>query len=89
MNPRNADKLRKLVTQGKAMPAPDDERAGRFPIENQADLQRAIKAVGRVRPATDEARAKVRKHIMARARALKLERLIPSDWADDGTLKSN
>ena len=89
MNPRNADKLRKLVTQGKAMPAPDDERAGRFPIEDQADLQRAIKAVGRVRPATEQARAKVRRHIMARARALKLERFIPSEWADDGTLKTD
>jgi acyl-CoA reductase-like NAD-dependent aldehyde dehydrogenase len=88
VNPRNAEKLRKLVTQGKALPAPD-ERAGRFPIEDQADLQRAIKAVGRVRPATEQARAKVRRHIMARARALKLEHLIPSEWADDGSLTTN
>ena len=89
MNPRNADKLRKLVTQGKAMPAPADERAGRFPIEDAADLARAVKAVGRVRPPTEEARAKVRKHIIARAKALKLQAKLPPDWADDGTLKTN
>lgn len=89
MNPRNADKLRKLVTQGKAMPAPSDERAGRFPIEDAADLERAIKAVGRVRPPTEEARAKVRKHIIARAKALKLQEKLPPDWADDGSLKTN
>lgn len=88
MNPRNADKLRKLVSQGKAMPAPSDERAGRFPIEDAADLDRAIKAVGRVRPATEDARAKVRKHIVARAKALKLTSKLPPDWADDGTLKT-
>ena len=89
MDPRNADKLQKLVSKGKAMPAPNDERAGRFPIEDEADLKRAIKAVGRVRPPTEEARTKVRKHIIGRAKALKLTSLIPPDWADDGTLKIN
>lgn len=89
MDPRNADKLQKLVGQGKAMPAPNDERAGRFPIEDAADLARAIKAVGRVRPPTEKARAKVRKHIIARAKALKLQAKLPPDWADDGTLKTN
>lgn len=89
MDPRNADKLRKLVTQGKALAAPTDERAGRFPIEDAADLERAIKAVGRVRPPTEEARAKVRKHIIARAKALKLQAKLPPDWVDDGTLKTN
>lgn len=88
MDPRKADKLRKLVNAGKAMPAPNDERAGRFPIEDEADLARAIKAVGRVRPPTEEARAKVRKHILARAKALKLQAKLPPDWADDGTLKT-
>lgn len=89
MDPRNADKLRQLVTQGKAMESKGDERAGRFPIEDEADLQRAIKAVGRVRPATEDARTKVRKHIIARAKALNLEKSLPQDWADDGTLKTN
>lgn len=87
MDPRKADKLRKLVNAGKAMPAPNDERAGRFPIEDEADLARAIKAVGRVRPPTEEARAKVRKHILARAKVLGLSRLIPKDWGEDGSLK--
>jgi hypothetical protein len=89
VDPRNADKLKQLVGQGKAMPAKNDERAGRFPIEDEADLKRAIKAVGRVRPPTEEARAKVRKHILSRAKALNLISLVPPDWADDGTLKTN
>ena len=89
MDPRNAEKLRKLVSQGKAMPAPNDERAGRFPIEDAADLQRAIEAVGRVRPPTEDARAKVRRHIIARAKMLKLQAKLPPDWADDGTLKTS
>lgn len=84
-----ADRLRSLVTQGKAMPTPkDDPRAGRFPINNRDDLERAIKAVGRVKPATDEARAAVRRHIIKRAAELKLSQVIPPMWAADGSLKS-
>lgn len=89
MDPRNAARLRKLVTQGKTIPtAEDDQRPGRFPIENREDLQKAIRAVGRVRPDTEEARAMVRKHIIRRAAALRLSQLIPPTWRDDGTLKT-
>lgn len=88
MDQYRADKLRKLVTQGKAMPTPDeDARPGRFPIANREDLEKAIRAVGRVRPNTDEARAAVRRHVMKRARELNLSKLIPPMWADDGSLK--
>ncbi|MFC4006632.1 hypothetical protein ACFOY2_05330 [Nonomuraea purpurea] len=72
----------KAAKQGQAM------SGGRFPIRNRQDLQNAIRAVGRVRPNTDEARALVRRHIIKRAKALDLAPLIPEDWAVDGSLKS-
>jgi hypothetical protein len=76
----------RLAKQGKAMP--DPERGGRFPIRNRSDLENAIRAVGRVRPNTEEARAKVRRFIIRRARELGLTSLIPDTWRSDGTLKS-
>lgn len=86
----NAEKMRRLVARGAAMPTPaDDDRPGRFPITDEESLRNAIRAVGRVKPNTDEARAKVRRHVMARAAALDLERLIPSAWNADGSLKTN
>lgn len=84
----DAETMRRLVRQGKAMPAPGQDRPGRFQIRNREELQDAIHAVGRVRPNTDEARAKVRRFIMRRARALDLADLIPDTWAADGSLKS-
>ena len=53
---------------------------GRFPITNRADLSKAIQAVGRVRPNTEAARAKVRRFIVKRARALNLTSMIPHSW---------
>lgn len=84
----NTDRMRQLVKQGKAMPAPGQDRPGRFQIENRADLENAILAVGRVRPNTEEARAKVRRFIISRAHALNLAQLIPNTWAADGSLKT-
>jgi len=88
MGQPNAGEMRGLVKEGKAMPAPEQDRPGRFQIRNRQDLQNAIKAVGRVQPATDEARAKVRRFIIKRAKELKLDNLLPADWSPDGTLKS-
>lgn len=76
-----SDKERKrLAQQGKA------RRDGSFPIRNRGDLQNAIRAVGRVRPATEAERAKVRRYIIRRARALGLTSLIPESWNSDGSL---
>lgn len=61
---------------------------GRFPIRNRADLENAIRAVGRVRPDTEQARSTVRRFIIRRARALGLTDLIPDTWNADGSLKS-
>lgn len=83
----DAKTMKSLVQQGKAMPA--NNGPGRFPIRNRDDLQNAIRAVGRVQPPTEEARAKVRRFIMKRARELNLQQLIPDSWASDGTLKTN
>lgn len=62
-------------------------QGGRFPIRNKSDLSNAIRAVGRVRPNTEEARAKVRRFIIRRARALGATDQIPDSWAADGSLK--
>lgn len=88
MSTPSNDEMRNLVKQGKAMPAPNQDRPGRFQIRNGDDLANAIRAVGRVRPNTDEARAKVRRFIISRARALNLSSRIPDAWNADGSLKS-
>lgn len=72
----------RLADQGKAM------QGGRFPIRNRSDLQNAIRAVGRTRPNTEQARAKVRRFIIRRARALGAADMIPDSWNSDGTLKN-
>lgn len=82
-----ADPLRQLVNQGKAMPAPGQDRPGRFPIRNQSDLQSAIRAIGRVKGGPGE-QAKVRRFVIRRARELNLSQLIPPTWSADGSLKS-
>jgi hypothetical protein len=84
----STDPLRQLVKQGKAMPAPGQDRAGRFPIKTKDDLQNAIRAVGRVTGGEEE-RAKVRRFVIKRAREMNLQDLIPDNWASDGTLKTN
>jgi hypothetical protein len=84
----NAEQMRGLVKQGKAMAAPGQDRPGRFNIANRQDLQNAILAVGRVRPNTEEARAQVRRFILKRARELNLTSMIPANWNADGSLKS-
>lgn len=50
---------------------------GSYPIRNVEDLKNAIQAYGR---AKESERAKVRRHIMKRARALGKADLIPDEW---------
>lgn len=82
----DAATLRKLQKQGKAMPPASSGGSPRFPIRNADDLDNAIRAVGRVKPATDAARAKVRRYIISRAKALGLSSKIPDTWNSDGDL---
>ena len=82
----DAATMRKLQKQGKAMPPTQPGGRPRFQIANANDLDNAILAVGRVKPATDAARSKVRKYIIARAKALGLSSRIPDTWNSDGDL---
>jgi hypothetical protein len=85
----DAAAMRNLQKQGKAMPPGKPGASPRFPIRNAADLDNAIKAVGRVRPNTEAARKKVRIYIIARAKALGLSSRLPESWNSDGSLKSS
>lgn len=83
----SADQMRRLVKQGKAMPAPGQDRPGRFQIRDGSELDDAIRAVGRAKgggPGHDA----VRRFIIKRAKALGLSSRIPDNWAADGSLKS-
>lgn len=80
------DQRKSMASKGQAMP--DPERGGRFPIRNRADLERAIKAVGRAKGG-DSGRRAVRRYIMRRAKALGLASLIPSSWGSDGEVSGD
>lgn len=90
MTQPNADQMRDLVRQGRAMPAPGQSRPGRFQIRNRDELHRAIRAVGRAGgpSGTENDRRVVRRFVMKRARALGFADDIPDSWASDGSLKT-
>ncbi len=67
----------RMAKSGEAMPD------GSYPIADAADLENAIRAVGR---GSNNSHAAIRRHIMARAKALKLTYKIPDDWNSNGTL---
>jgi hypothetical protein len=71
------EKRQELAKSGMALPD------GSYPIVSETDLRNAIQAFGR---AKDKESAK--KHIMKRARALKLESLIPANWLAGASEKS-
>lgn len=68
---------KRLAKQGKALPDSGTGSGGRFPIRNEADARKAIKAIGRVRP---EDRPMVIRFIKRRLRELGLMHLMPDDW---------
>lgn len=67
------EKREQLAREKKAL------KDGSFPIENTADLRRAIQAYGR---ASESKRGQVRRHIVRRARALGKENMIPEQWSE-------
>jgi len=69
----------KMAEAGQAMPD------GSYPIADAEDLAKAIKAVGRGGADHDA----IRKHVIARAKALKLSAEIPDTWNADGSLKDD
>ena len=71
------DDRKTMAKSGEAMPD------GSYPIRDQEDLENAIHAVGRGNTSHDA----IRKHIIARANALGLAKLVPDNWSADGSLK--
>lgn len=65
----SADDRSDMADSGEAMPD------GSYPIKNEADLKNAISSYGRAKDPE-----KVRAHIIARAKALKLTDLLPANW---------
>lgn len=86
----NADQMRQAVRSGQALPAPGQDRPGRFNVRNRSELADAIRAVVRAGgPSGTEAdRALVRRFLIRRARALGFTGDIPSSWNADGSLKT-
>lgn len=70
----DADQLRKLLAEGKAMRGPNGEPD--YPIDDAEDLHNAIRAVGRGNAGHDT----IRRYIMRRARAMNMMPAIPEDW---------
>jgi HK97 family phage prohead protease len=54
-----------------------------YPIADEDDLRRAVKAVGR----GNASHKSIRLYIIRRAKALGLARLLPGSWAGDGSLR--
>ena len=87
----DAATMRRLQSQGKALKNANGDPS--YQIRNAADLDNAIMAVGRVKPGPGEtkeqAMARVRRFIMARAKALGLSSRIPDTWDSSGNLKDD
>lgn len=73
----NADDLKRMSASGAAM------KDGSYPIADEDDLDRAIRAVGRGGASHDA----IRHHIEQRAKSLGMTSKIPDNWAADGSLK--
>lgn len=80
----SADDLKDLQSKGKAMPPSSPGGDPSYPIADQEDLEKAIKAVGRGNASHNA----IRKHIIAQAKKLGLSKLIPDNWNADGSLKA-
>lgn len=78
-----AQQKRDALASGQAMKNPDGDPA--YIIKTKGDLRKAIKAVGRGGADHDA----IRKHVMARAKALGLTFMIPDAWNADGSLKES
>jgi HK97 family phage prohead protease len=70
------DERDKAAEKGEAMDG------GKYPVKDEDDLKKSVKAVGRGNADHDV----IRKFIMKRAKALGLSKLIPDNWAADGSL---
>jgi hypothetical protein len=67
----DAEQLRKLTAEGKAMPG------GRYPIDDEEDLHNAVRAVGRGKGS----HAAIRAHIAKQAKRLHATEALPTSWS--------
>lgn len=72
----NTKDREEAASKGEAM------SGGSYPIKDKDDLEKAIHAVGRGNASHNS----IRKHIMARAKALGLTSMIPDNWQADGSI---
>jgi hypothetical protein len=72
-----ADDRKEMAANGQAM------SDGSYPIKDSVDLNNAIHAVGRGR---NNSHSAIRRHIIARAKALGMSDKIPETWSDGGKL---
>ena len=77
-----AHELGELGSEGKAFKRPDGGWS--FPTKTQADLEDAIKMVG----LSGSSYNAVRRYLRKRAIAMGLTRLIPANWASDGSARA-
>ena len=77
----DTDDLNAMLAKGHAIKNADGDPS--YPVEDEEDLDKAIKAVGRGGADHDA----IRKHIIKRAKALGLSAKIPDNWNADGSLK--
>lgn len=77
----DTDDLNKMLAKGHAIKNANGDPS--YPIEDEEDLDKAIKAVGRGGSDHDA----IRKHIIKRAKALGLSSKIPDNWNADGSMK--
>lgn len=78
----SADDMKTLLAKGHAMKNASGDPS--YPIKDRADLQKAIKAVGR--GGSDH--NAIRRHIIKRAKALGMSSMIPSNWGANGSNES-
>lgn len=78
----SSDDLKDMLAKGQAMKNATGDPS--YPIADEEDLEKAIKAVGRGAADHDS----IRKHIIGRAKALKLTSKIPDNWNADGSLST-
>jgi hypothetical protein len=75
----DADDLKRMAASGAAMANES------YPIADREDLNRAVRAVGRGGAEHDA----IRRHVIARAKALGAQSEIPDTWNADGSLKGD
>jgi hypothetical protein len=78
----SAEQLRQMLAKGQAIK--NDQGEPSYPIADEEDLRRAIRAVGR----GGSSHNKIRAYIVRRAKALGKSDMIPDHWSTSGSLTS-